>query len=643
MVELMRRLLDPRLLFVSGCLLMLLAYWPGLQGGFVLDDFDNFVQLERFARGEVSWIGPIVSNGSGPLGRPLSMATFVATVEAGGHVPWAYKVGNLFLHLSIGALVGLLAAQCIRQDARLAAYWRGLAVFAAIWWLSLPVHVSTVLYAVQRMSQVSTVFLLLGMLAYIEIRRQLEDRPTSRMLIVLLPGSLVAFTLLGALGKENGLLLPLLCLIIEVTLFADAVRGRRVAGATMILCLGLPALAGIAGLAWLHERFLSGYEVRSFTLWERVLTQPRVLWDYVQSILVPSNFRLGVYQDDFPISKSLWAPITTVPAIAAWVAVVVVSLSYRRSAPLAAAGSLLFLAGHAMESTVLPLEIYFEHRNYLPSVGLLLAVIGLVAALTERIPPQSAAFRRLAPALPALLLGVLLVATHGRALVWASPVTLLQQSAENRPESPRIASILAAQSVVRGDLEVAMARIERLEELSPNERGSTALLRLVAYCVAQRTVPPELLEAAAANAQPRPSNLAIKIAGALVDQLEQFPCPGLDGSQAVGLLQRWIAALAVPPTTHGAWRFRYLAARMAAFSKQWDLALSLGSQAYEDSGWNSGVGVFAIQIANTMGRRADARSLIARFTRAAPSWDRQLQEAARRFETHAATQETSSP
>lgn len=639
----MRRLLDPRLLFVGGFLAMLFAYWPGLHGGFVLDDFDNFVQLERLARGEVSWIGPIVSNASGPLGRPLSMATFVATVEAGGHVPWSYKVGNLFLHLSIGALVGLLAAQCIRRDARLAAHWRALAVFVAIWWLLLPIHASTVLYAVQRMSQVSTMFLLLGMLAYIEIRRRLEERPASRMLIVLLPSSLVLFTLLGALGKENGLLLPLLCLTLEITLFADAVRGRRVAGATMILCLGLPALAGIAGLAWLHERFLSAYDTRSFTLWERVLTQPRVLWDYVQTVLVPSNHRLGVYQDDFPISRSLWNPITTIPAIAAWVAVVVASLRYRRSAPLAAVGALLFLAGHAMESTVLPLEIYFEHRNYLPSVGLLLAVIGLIAALAERIPPQSAAFRRIAPALPTLLLGVLLVATHGRALVWASPDILLQQSAENRPESPRIASILAAQSVVRGNLEEAMARIARLEELSPNERGSTALLRLVAYCVAQETVPPELLEAAAANAQPRPSNLAIKIAGALVDQLEQFPCPGLDAKQAADVFQRWIAVLAAQPNAHGAWRFRYLTARMAALSKQWDLALSLGKQAYEDSGWNSGVGVFAIQIANTMGRRADARKLISQFTQAAPSWDRQLQDAARRFEAHADEQEPALP
>ena len=42
-----------------------------------------------------------------------------------------------------------------------------------------------------------------------------------------------------------------------------------------------------------------------------------------------------------------------------------------------------FLVGHSIESTVFSLELYFEHRNYFPGVGLFL-LAGVLFALVAR-------------------------------------------------------------------------------------------------------------------------------------------------------------------------------------------------------------------------------------------------------------------
>ena len=102
-----------------------------------------------------------------------------------------------------------------------------------------------------------------------------------------------------------------------------------------------------------------------------------MLWDYVRSILLPVGATLGVVQDDYPLSRSLLDPPATLVAILAWVAVLWVALSRAGRQPALSAGVLLFLAGHAMESTLWPLEIRFDHRNYLPALGVLQLIKGL--------------------------------------------------------------------------------------------------------------------------------------------------------------------------------------------------------------------------------------------------------------------------
>jgi hypothetical protein len=556
-------------------------------------------------------------------------------VVAGGHNPWAYKVGNLFLHLTIGALMGVLAAQVLRRDPRLADRALPVAAAVALLWLALPVHASTVLYPVQRMTQMSALFVVLGLIAYIALRERIDAGRGGRWPAAQLVGVVACFTLLGGFSKENGLLLPLLCLVVEFAVFQRDGAGRRAATVALALLVGLPAVLGVAGIATAPDRLFGAYEARSFTLLERVLTQPRVLWDYVASILLPNGGRLGVYQDDFPLSRSLWSPITTLPAIAAWMLVVALAVRLRHVAPVATCGVLFFLAAHAMESTVLPLEIYFEHRNYLPAIGLLLAVAAGALALLDRLRSQTTLFRRTLPALPALVLLALMAATHGRALVWGEPEALMAQSVANRPESPRVQSELAARAMASGDLAGAMAYLDTMQRLSgPIEAGSIALWRITAHCLTGVAVTPETIEAAHASLQPRPTTFGLRAAIVLAERVEGDGCPGFDAAQAAALYAAWSEALETPPTQMAAWRVRYLAARLAALAGQWSDAVRYGEQAWRDSNGNTGIGVFLIQIANSIGNREMSARYTADLDRRAPAWDLRLREAVERFRQH---------
>ena len=108
-----------------------------------------------------------------------------------------------------------------------------------------------------------------------------------------------------------------------------------------------------------------------------------MLWFYLGLILLPRLEALGLYHDDIPLSIGLLNPSTTLPAWLGLASLVWLAWWLRRRAPLVSFGIVWFFIGHAMESTVLPLEIAHEHRNYVPLFGLLLAAAALLSRALE--------------------------------------------------------------------------------------------------------------------------------------------------------------------------------------------------------------------------------------------------------------------
>ena len=189
-------------------------YWPGLSGSYILDDANNLEGFKVLDLGIITWRDAIFGNESGPLGRPVAMATFLANHWGGTGSVWYYKYTNLMIHLLCGSLIFWLTGRLLWRHVPDEHRWYT-ALFVAALWLFAPMHVSSVLYIVQRMAQLAALFSFAGLLCYVIGRQNLADRP--KMGVPLMFGGLLVFLPLAAFSKENGLLLPGLCFLVLPT------------------------------------------------------------------------------------------------------------------------------------------------------------------------------------------------------------------------------------------------------------------------------------------------------------------------------------------------------------------------------------------------------------------------------------------
>ena len=171
----------------------------------------------------------------------------------------------------------------------------------------------------------------------------------------------------AALCKESGLLLPALILVCEATLLrwsAPDRSSRRILAAFLGLSVAVPLLFGSYFLSRNPDLILDGYAWRDFSLGERLLTETRVLWFYLHMIVLPNLGEMGLHHDDFLISRGPLSPWTTLPALAGLLLLAGGAFALRNKQPIITFGIAFFFVGHAMESTIIPLELVFEHRNY---------------------------------------------------------------------------------------------------------------------------------------------------------------------------------------------------------------------------------------------------------------------------------------
>lgn len=409
------------------------AYMPGLGGTFLLDDASNLGGLKSID----DWISKlnfILSGSAGPLGRPLALATFVPQASAWGQSAEVFLTANVLLHLINAALLAwvlyrISTAREVDQDKALFA-----AVAAAAIWLFMPLLASSSLMIVQRMTTLSAFFVLLGLAGYLQARQALNRRPAAAFAGMSL--SLVAGATLAAFSKENGALLPTLVLVIEATLLdrPKAVQLRRWR-AWAALFLVLPTLLI---LAYLVSRVPYSAEIvlsRDFTGWERLLTEARVLWGYLFNAFVPQPGSFGPFHDGYPIARTLLNPVTFI-AVAGWLTVLALAATWRRRYPLPAFAILWFIAGHLLESTVIPLELYFEHRNYVPIIGPVYALSMLVAGVR---PPRQRLARGGLAGYVAVNAAILLAVTS----VWGNPPRAAEYWHSRFPESARASTNVA--------------------------------------------------------------------------------------------------------------------------------------------------------------------------------------------------------
>ncbi|MGD8741280.1 MAG: tetratricopeptide repeat protein, partial [Desulfobacterales bacterium] len=309
-----------------------------------------------------------------------------------------------------------------------------IAFLTAVLWAINPVQVQAVTYIVQRMASMAAMFYLLGIYFYVKTRY--SRYPINRILLLL--GCALSFIL--ALGsKQNTVTLPLALLLIEIICFQDlnsqgvksAFIGGTIAGGVLLVLLGV----------WLFVpgnplSIIEGFESRPFSLYERLLTESRIVLFYLSLLFYPLPSRLSI-EHDIALSTSLFDPWTTLPAILIHLALIGIALSRVKKQPLLAMAILFFYINHAIESTIIPLELIFEHRNYLPSLFLFLPVAAGFKKLLDHYKERNKVFRYVLVCSSILIILGIGAGTYIRNMAWATEKTLWEDAMRKAPNSHR--------------------------------------------------------------------------------------------------------------------------------------------------------------------------------------------------------------
>ena len=486
-------------------LLTVMLYWPALSGPLLLDDSTVIAPLLRAAQLGHHWRSFLFSD-SGPLGRPVTMASFIANAHLSLDLRY-WKATNLALHLLNGWLVFALFTQLARVAGTLKASVRLLALGGTALWLLHPLNISTVMYLCQRMTELASLFSLLAMVLYTWGRVAASDSRGARLAIAT---AFLICTPLAALAKEIGLLTPFYLLALEACFF-NAPTWPRPAWLRVLLvaCTLVPLCAGGLYFAthW-HANFVGPYSLREFGPIERVLTQTRVMVGYLVWIIVPRRAALGFYHDDVVIAH--WPPdVLTLAAITLLCALATLAWRWRQRAPLPAFGILLFFSGHALESSIFALELVFEHRNYLPAIGICLA---LAAALSQCLDVRRGSL--LLGAL-ALLYGLV---TASMTPTWGNDGALYLSFQHDHPHSRRARATLVEWLLARSDVVAAERVLGRAADVSAQ------LHRLRIACVRDHQAGADIAALRAAAAMPQPDTMAVQILLWLVTQVQDGTC-----------------------------------------------------------------------------------------------------------------------
>ena len=458
---------NPALTILIFSLFVLLVYSNTFDASWHLDDYHvipqnpgiHISELDLQSLGKAATADPYTGE---RLYRPVAMLSFALNWYLHQDALPGYHLVNIAVHILATFMLFCVIRELFRtprlkhtpqEDVRFIAW------MAVLLWSLNPVQVQAVTYIVQRMTSLAALFYVMGIWSFLRGRRTSD--PVKRGLIW---AGCAAMYLLAVGSKENAITLPLALVLVELLFFPHSglklLRPKWIAG----VLLAVLVLAGLSTVLIYSSRgsvleFLTDlYARRPFTFAERILTEPRIIWYYLSLLFYPIPPRLSI-EYDIALSVSLWQPWTTLPAIIGLAGLMIAGVALARPKPLVSLAVLYFLVNHIPESTVLPLELAFEHRNYLPSMFLFIPVAAALKRLIDHYQSRSKRFAVSLAVFISLLVAAFGSGTYIRNMAWATEKSLWEDARRKAPTSPRPLVNLAAkyyEPIGRVDLAVAL-------------------------------------------------------------------------------------------------------------------------------------------------------------------------------------------
>lgn len=459
----------------------LAAYSNSFNGPFVFDDYHNILENEYLKIEDLSFNSLKNAAIKGPSKDrwipkiSFALNYYFAEKKIGGgygetEIPghgfaepdtWDYHLVNFLIHIATAICLFFLfkitlASKLLKAESR---HINEVALFAALIWAVHPVQTNAVNYIVQRMTSMAAMFFVASLLFYVLGR--IQERVVWKgffFLLCLLAGISAIFS------KENSAILPFVILAYEFFFLGGLCLSARYKTHAFVVVL---AVFMVIGIGWFYlggnpfSRLLSGYDVRDFTIVERLLTQPRVLMQYLSLLAFPLPSRLNLAYD-FPVSANIFSPLQTFPALLGIAIVTFLVFFLFRRDRLFSFALFWFLVNLAIESSVIPIEIIFEHRMYLPSAFLLLVLVAMCYRMGVRRP-------NLVRVLFSIIVCLLMFFTWQRNQTWASRENIWGDVSEKSPGITRGHIGLFITLKTQGRDEEAMQVLQKALKADPTE------------------------------------------------------------------------------------------------------------------------------------------------------------------------------
>ncbi|MBL7224785.1 MAG: tetratricopeptide repeat protein [Desulfobacteraceae bacterium] len=355
-------------------IIVLSVYSNTFDASWHFDDGPNILQNEALHLTHLNWQDIKKTffaswGGGGKLYRPAACLSFALNYYFGRTGVSGYHVVNLTVHFLSSIFLFLfihntLNLPLLKIRYRPDAY--SIALLATVLWAISPVQVQAVTYIVQRMTSMAGMFYSMSLYFYLKGKTSgPKTLKTTHYFLCFLCGVLS----LGS--KENAVMLPIIIFIFDLILI-QGITKKSIKRHSFFLLIAVVTCLIAAFLLkgpFIFDpiKTLSGYNIRGFTLFERLLTEPRIVLFYISLLLYPMPYRL-CFAHDISVSKGLFDPPTTIIAILIIFMLLGLAILKSKRWPLVSFCILFFFMNHAVESTVLPLELAFEHRNYIPSM-----------------------------------------------------------------------------------------------------------------------------------------------------------------------------------------------------------------------------------------------------------------------------------
>lgn len=351
---------------ISLSVLLLATYGNSFHAEWHFDDISNIVENERIRITNQTWseLSKSIYTKEGKLGRPVALMSIAINHYYGGLDEFGYHVVNVIIHLAAAFFLFLFIMNTLKLPILRPHYGDNaynIALLATFFWAAHPIHVHAVTTIVQRMASMAGMFYIMAMYFY------LKGRTADRKIVAVTCFCLsVGSTLLALGSKENVILLPVGILLYDMLLI-QGLRNRVSKKIVMTVFALLAAITIVIIFSVDFSSLFDGYRLRRFNLAERLMTEPRVIVFYLSLLLYPQISRMALVHD-IDISRSLLDPPSTILAILFILIALAYAIQSARKRPLLSYCIIFFFLNHLVEGSIIPLELIYEHRNYIPAM-----------------------------------------------------------------------------------------------------------------------------------------------------------------------------------------------------------------------------------------------------------------------------------